>query len=487
MDLKKEPFFITAEELRSLSRFNSILPIENEKYFDDKKNYDFEQENIIFALQQWVQKFLVKNDELNSLLRILIKIIPTLPKDSKSLMDVFVVTTIEKTEDDDFVDDDTAEYLESSDEETPNTIEPPSSAAASPPTDPVYSFEIDEIIDPNYNPQDPLSDKQEIKIIPVKEPEIIPAKIQRDYDDDSYDSSNKEKFFNNFKCPVPECTKEYKTYEGLKIHKTRAHKTDDSAGDNGGNRRYKQCPICGVFRASLVNHMRVHTGEKPYKCKFCEQGFKDKGTCNRHERTHTGEKPFNCKYCDKSFNQSTFRNEHMLIHTGEKPHECVICSMTFRTSFLLKTHHVRTHDRVGTGKVNIKPSYEKSQCDMCIKKFGTPYQLKIHKQVAHNGIVLFKCTICENKSFGSNAVLKVHMMAHKGERPYNCKECNKPFSQIEGLRLHNKRHHNIGTDEKFICKYCEREFIISSYLKRHMRKQHIDKINEEKEAEEEAI
>lgn len=486
MDLNKEPFFITSEELRSLSRFNSILPIENEKYFDDKKNYDFEKENIISALQQWVQKFLVKNDELNSLLRILIKLIPTLPKDSKSLMDVFVVTTIEENDNENVVDD-TVLCLDSSDDETPNSIDTP----ASPPTDPVYSFEVDEIIDPNYKPIDPLSDKQEIihSILPVKKPETISPTISRDYDDDSYDASNKEKFFNNFKCPDPDCSKEFKTYEGLKIHKTRTHKTDDSTGDklenNVRKQRQMQCPICGVFRRSLVNHMRVHTGEKPYICKFCQQGFKDKGTCRRHERTHTGEKPFACNYCDKSFNQSTFRNEHMLIHTGVKPHVCVICSMAFRTASVLKKHHIQTHNKIGN--VNAPPSFEKLQCDSCIKKFGTAYQLKIHKQVAHAGIVLFKCTICENKSFGSNAVLKVHMMAHKGERPYNCKECKKPFSQIEGLRLHNKRHHNIGVDEKFVCKYCEREFILSSYLKRHMRKQHMDKMNEEKEVEEEAI
>lgn len=478
----EQPFFITAEELRSLTRFNSVVPaVENEKYFNDNKKHDFENENIICALKGWVQQFLVNNEELNSLLRILIKVIPTIPKDSKSLMDIFVVTTIEEEEDLVEYLDETALDIESSEEEAVVAVEPLSS-----PADPVYSFEIDEIIDPNYCPVDPLSNKKAMlpEVKPNKEPEKIATKIPRNYDDDS-DSSNKEKFFNNFKCP--DCSKELKTYEGLTLHRMKTHKIFDQLVKKVGGHRRKQCPICGVFRASLINHMRVHTGEKPYKCKFCEQGFKDQGTCRRHERTHTGEKPYNCTYCDKSFNQSTFRNEHMLIHTGEKPHKCLVCSKTFRTSFLLKTHHVRTHDMTSlSGNVNIKP-YAKVQCDLCNRKFGTNYNLKVHQQLVHKGLVLFKCDICENKSFASNAVLKVHMMAHKGERPYNCIDCNKAFSQCEGLRLHNKRHHNIGCDEKFVCKYCQREFILSSYLKRHTRKMHMDKIKEEKDGEDEVV
>lgn len=57
--------------------------------------------------------------------------------------------------------------------------------------------------------------------------------------------------------------------------------------------------------------MYIHSGERPYKCNYCDKAFTQGKTLKFHMRRHLDEKPFVCTNCDQRFRQRDGLKRHL--------------------------------------------------------------------------------------------------------------------------------------------------------------------------------
>ena len=133
------------------------------------------------------------------------------------------------------------------------------------------------------------------------------------------------------------------------------------------------CDVCGyttTHKSCLTRHTRLHTGDKRFKCRYCEMLFNQSTNLKAHLYTHTS-MPIVCEVCGRGCRNEATLKVHMRIHTAEKPFTCGTC----QKGFTLEAH-LTTHLTIHTGE---KPF----QCPVCLVKFNRRNNLKRHAQVKH--------------------------------------------------------------------------------------------------------
>ncbi len=73
-------------------------------------------------------------------------------------------------------------------------------------------------------------------------------------------------------------------------------------------------------------------------CQICDKSFKTQNILRQHLRIHTGDKPFVCTICSKAFSQMASLKYHLATHSDERPYCCEYCSKTFKLKPPFKKH-----------------------------------------------------------------------------------------------------------------------------------------------------
>ena len=79
-----------------------------------------------------------------------------------------------------------------------------------------------------------------------------------------------------------------------------------------------RCPFAGcdkIFNRhyNFKSHLKIHTGERPYKCSHCEISFARGHDLKRHEKIHKKTTPAQnkCNSCGKNFSRPDALNRHI--------------------------------------------------------------------------------------------------------------------------------------------------------------------------------
>jgi ras-responsive element-binding protein 1 len=205
------------------------------------------------------------------------------------------------------------------------------------------------------------------------------------------------------------------------------------------------CPICETVSSTqheFTNHIRNHNNIRDssddgtsFTCRICSKVLSSASSLDRHVLVHTGERPFNCKYCNLTFTTNGNMHRHMRTHKQPQQHD--------RESY----ESDGSTDSSGSSRGGGARNLIKANPNFPHKRKSTDDDLNNRRKIRavnHNNNVImspnslqkFCCPVCIRNDFSSMINLENHMDKEHPTIPAKCRHCEMVFKSHKALNAH---------------------------------------------------
>lgn len=175
-----------------------------------------------------------------------------------------------------------------------------------------------------------------------------------------------------------------------------------------------------------------------YQCSYCEVKIKSIHNFKRHiKNKHTDIKLVRCKYCGEMIKKWYLKSHIKNVHAPNKI-ECNLCLKKFKSAATLEKHKLYIHYKIYL-QTEIKGNL-RFKCDLCQHSFKKKKDLQAHMKSHDNSKI--QCEKCD-AILKSEQILRNHYrwVHHDVGKIYKCNVCDKKFRTPYHRRTHYKNAH----------------------------------------------